>query len=90
MAEEAAAYIEALERASDHNYLLILVEIEDMTQVYRHAVIEDGECRLLHALSEDAADETVEAAGLINLWAVAGAIADATPRPLFTLIIPKR
>ncbi len=61
-----------------------------MSQVYRHAVIENGECRLLHALSEDAADETVEAAGLINLWAVAAAIAQATPRPLFTLVTPKR
>lgn len=89
-AEESAAYIEALERAGDHSYLLILAELESMNQVYRHAVIEDGECRLLHVLSEDAADETVEAAGLINLWAVAGAIAKATPRPLFTLVIPKR
>lgn len=89
-AEESAAYIKALERAGDQDYLLILAELESMNQVYRHAFIEDGECRLLHGLSEDAANETVEAAGLINLWAVAGAIAEATPRPLFTLVIPKR
>lgn len=89
-ADEAAAYLDALERAGDHAYLLILAELEDMSQVYRHAVIEDGECRLLHALSEDAADETVEAAGLINLLAVAAVIAKTAPRPLFTLVIPKR
>jgi DNA-binding transcriptional MerR regulator len=89
-AAEAAAYINSLERAGDQAYLLILAELEGMGEVYRHAVIENGECRLLHALSEDAADETVEAAGLINFWAVAGAIAKALPRPLFTLAIPKR
>lgn len=88
--DEAAAYIRALEQTGDHAHLLILAELESMSQVYRHAVIENGECRLLHALSEDAADETVEAAGLINLWAVAAAIAHATPRPLFTLVPPKR
>ncbi|MCV0414936.1 MAG: helix-turn-helix domain-containing protein [Brevundimonas sp.] len=89
-AAEAAAYIDSLERTGDQSYMLILAELEGMDQVYRHAVIEDGECRLLHALSEDAADEKVEAAGLINLWAVARAIAEALPRPLFTLVIPKR
>ncbi|UQV19364.1 helix-turn-helix domain-containing protein [Brevundimonas albigilva] len=89
-AAEATAYIDSLEQAGDHAYMLILAELEGMDQVYRHAVIEDGECRLLHALSEDAADEKIEAAGLINLWAVARAIAEALPRPLFTLVIPKR
>lgn len=89
-AADAAAYIDSLERAGDHAYMLTLAELEGMGQVYRHAVIEDGECRLLHALNEDAADETVEAAGLINLWAVASAIAKATPRPFFTLVVPKR
>lgn len=89
-AAEATAYIDSLERAGDQSYMLILAEIDDMAQVYRHAFIEDGECRLLHALNEDAADETIEAAGLINLWAVAAAIAKAAPRPLFTLVAPKR
>lgn len=89
-AQDAAAYIATLEEEGDHAYMLILAELDGMDQVYRHAVIEDGECRLLHALSEDAADETVEAAGLINLWAVAAAIAKSAPRPLFTLVAPKR
>lgn len=87
---EGAAYIDTLEKAGDQAYMLILAELEGMNQVFRHAVIEDGECRLLHALTEDAADETVEAAGLVNLWAVASAIAKALPRPLFTLVIPKQ
>lgn len=87
---EAAAYINSLERAGDHAYMLVLAELKDMGRVYRHAVIEEGECRFLHSLSEDAADETLEAAGLINLWAVAAAIAKAAPRPLFTLVMPKQ
>lgn len=36
----------------------------------------------------DAADEIIEAAGLINLSAVAATIAKSAPRPLFTLIPP--
>lgn len=89
-AEEAAAYIQSLEKAGDHAYLLILAELEGMDQVYRHAVIEEGECRLVYDLSEGSTDESVEAAGLINLFAVAEAIAETTPRPLFTLVFPKR
>lgn len=88
-AEGAAAFIESLERAGDETYLLILAELKNMGQVYRHAFIEDGECRLVSDLSEGAADETVEAVGMINLWAVAGAIASAAPRPLFTLVATK-
>lgn len=88
--QEADAYIESLEKAGDHAYILTLAEIDGMGQVYRHALIEDGQCRLVHALSEDAADESFEAVGLINLWAVAAAIAKLAPRPLFTLVAPKR
>ncbi len=87
--EVADAYIASLEKAGDHAYLLMLADLKDMSQVYRHAFIEDGECRLLRALSEDAADESLEAVGLINLSAVAAAIAEVAPRPLFTLVAPK-
>ena len=89
-ADKTAAYIASLEHSSDAAYILTLAELDGMNQVFRHAFIENGECRLLHALNEDAADESLEAVGLINLCAVAAAIAEATPRPLFTLVMPKR
>jgi len=60
-----------------------------MKQVFRHALIENGECFLLKALGEDAVGEDVEVAGLINLWAVARSIVEAAPRPLFTLVVPR-
>lgn len=40
-------YITTLEDTGDQTYMLILAELDGMDQVYRHAVIEDGECRLL-------------------------------------------
>lgn len=87
---EAASYVAALEDAGDHAYLLVMAELDSLRSAHRHVFVEDGECRFVSSLTEGAADETQEAAGLVNLWAVAAAIARLTPRPLFTLIPPRR
>jgi hypothetical protein len=88
-ADVAAAYIKSLEGKADEEYLLALSDLPATKHVYRHAIIENGTCTLLKALAEDVMDEGVEVAGLINLWAVARAIVDAVPRPLFTLVVPR-
>lgn len=86
--EEANAYLKALEAEADAGYLLTLSDLPAIEGLYRHALIENGECFLLRALGDDVMSEDVEAAGLINLWAVARAIVEAAPRPLFTVIVP--
>lgn len=87
--EEAQRYMHALDRATDSQYLLTLAEVASQNDVYRNAIVADGACELEHALHEDVLDESTEVAGVVNLWAVARAIAKATPRPLFTLVPPR-
>lgn len=88
-ADVAAAYLKSLEGKSDDGYLLILSDLPEAERGYRYAVIENGQCTLLKKLTDDAVDEDVEVAGLINLTAVARAIVEAAPRPLFTLVVPR-
>jgi DNA-binding transcriptional MerR regulator len=87
--EEARRYMDALNRATDSQYLLTLAEVASRNDVYRNAIVADGACELEHALHEDVLEESTEVAGVVNLWAVARAIAKATPRPLFTLVPPR-
>lgn len=87
--ETADAYRARLDRSTDSTYLLTLAEIDINASRYRHAVVVEGECTLEPALKDDVLDETTEVAGIVNLWAVARAIAMATPRPLFTLVPPR-
>jgi len=86
--ERAAEYIDVLERQTDGGYLQTMAGLPALDGLLRHALLEGGKCTLLPTLGDDAVDETIEAAGLINLWAVAGAIAEAATRPLFTLVLP--
>ncbi len=86
--ELASAYLQALEAETDAGYLLTLSDLPAVEGLYRHALIENGGCFLLRALGDDVMSEDVEAAGLINLWAVARAIVEAAPRPLFTVVVP--
>lgn len=88
-ADVASAYLKSLEGKIDEGYLLILSDLPETKHVYRHALVENGECALLKKLDDDVMDENVEVAGLINLWAVARAIVEAAPRPLFTLVVPR-
>lgn len=81
-------YLEALENADD-DYRSMLAELPALSQLWRHAIIQNGECELVYALEENILDETNEVAGLINLWAVAREIVSTAPRPLFTLVVPK-
>lgn len=85
----ATAYLEALERGSDDGYLALLSDLSESDRGYRYAVIENGRCSLLKELNDDAVDEDVEVAGVINLSAVARAMVEAAPRPLFTLLLPR-
>lgn len=88
-ADVAGAYIKSLEDKSDEGYLQVLSDLPATERGYRFAVIEEGRCSLLKELNDDTVDNVVEVAGLINLWAVARAIAEAAPRPLFTLVVPR-
>ena len=87
--ENARQYLSDLQQATDGRYLLTLAEVASQTDVFRDAIVADGACELEHALHEDVLDEATEVAGVVNLWAVAKAIAMATPRPLFTLVAPR-
>lgn len=84
-----AQFIDLLERETDGGYLLVLSEVAGPGEVYRDALVIDGQCELVHALDEHILDEETEVAGVVNLWAVAQAIARAAPRPLFTLVMPR-
>lgn len=85
--DRAAAYIDRLERETNGGYLGAMADLGGVEALYRHALLEGGRGILLRTLDDDVM-EGVEAAGLVNLWAVAAAIAEAAPRPLFTLIVP--
>lgn len=87
--EVAAEYLSALEKMSDDGYLAILSDLPEGDRGYRYAIIENGGCTLLKELKDEAVDDDVEVAGLINLSAVARAVVEAAPRPLFTLILPR-
>jgi hypothetical protein len=87
--DRAAAYRDALEAETGDGYLRMIADLTEMDQLYRHALIENGKCSLLPALSDDAVNEDEEAAAIIKLWAVAKTIAEAAPRPLFTLVVPR-
>jgi len=87
--DKARQYLRDLERAKDGQYLLTLAEVASQNDVYRDAIVANGTCELEHALHEDVLDDGTEVAGVVNLWAVAKAIAMATPRPLFTLVAPR-
>lgn len=87
--ENASKYLHSLDRATDGRYLLTLAEVASPKDVFRNAIVADGECRLEAALHEDVLNETTEVAGVVNLWAVAKAITLAIPRPLFTLVSPR-
>ena len=76
-----------LDAETDH--CATLAEMPDLTDFYRHALIQHGECDLVAAMDEQTLDETAEVAGVINLWAVAREFASATPRPFFTLVMPR-
>ena len=87
--EKALQYLDALDRATDSGYLLTLAEVGSQKDVFRDAIVADGECSLEPVLHEDVLDEDTEVAGIVNLWAVARMIALATPRPLFILVPPR-
>ncbi len=84
----AGKYLKALEQADD-GYLLALSDLGSNEQVFRHALIQNGECRLLYALDENAVGDDVEVAGLVNFFGIAKEIVASAPRPLFTLVVPK-
>jgi hypothetical protein len=86
---QAAAYIEALERTTSDGYLRALADLTAGDRLYRHALIQNGECTLFEVIDSDAMADDVEAAGIINLWAVARAIVETAPRPLLTLTVPR-
>jgi DNA-binding transcriptional MerR regulator len=87
--EAAAELMNELEGSRGHQAMLALADLPSLDQAYRHALVENGRCFLVKALDDTTADERVEVAGLVNLWAVAEAIVKAAPRPLFTLLLPK-
>lgn len=86
--EAVAKLMEELEGPSGHKAMLALADLGSVEQAYRHALVENGRCFLVNALDDTTADEHVEVAGLVNLWAVAEAIVKAAKRPLFTLLLP--
>lgn len=87
--DRAAGYIDLLEKETNGGYLGTPADLPGIEVLYRNAFIEGGTCTLVRTL-DDNVMEDVEAAGLVNLWAVAGAIAEAALRPLFTLRVPGR
>jgi hypothetical protein len=78
-----------LKAGSGAEYLLTLSDLPEVGHAYRYALVQDGQGHLLRTLGEDAMGETEEFAGLLHLNAVARAIVEAAPRPLFTLVVPR-
>jgi len=86
--ERAAEYLGMLEKETDGGYLYTLADLAIADGLFRHAFLESGKCSLIPTIDDDVMGEDIEAAGLVNLWASARVIAEAVPRPLFTLIMP--
>lgn len=84
----ASAYREAI-ATSDIDHLAVLADMPELVELHRHAIIQNGHCDLVPAMEEHTMDETVEVAGVVNLYAVARAIGSLIPRPMFVLTVPR-
>jgi hypothetical protein len=87
--ERAPEYLGLLERETSEGYLRILADLPRMEDLWRHVLLENGGWSLLRKIDSEPKGEDSEAAGLVNLWAIARAIAEAAPRALFTLVPPR-
>ena len=88
-ADQAEAYISFLEQQTDEGYLLTLAGLASVSDLRRHAILENGRWTLLRELEEDSLGDDVEAASVVHLWTMARVIVETAPRPLFTLMVPR-
>ena len=87
--ERGARYREAICDAEDWEYLRVLADLPTAS-LDHFCLLHKGACELLATIDDDVVDDRVEASGLINLWAIAAAIAENAQKPLFTLVVPSR
>lgn len=84
--ERGGRYLDVLEKQMDEQLFYSISGAD--SGFYRYILEQGSECKLLPNLEHDAINNRVEASTFISLEAVAAALVEAAPRPLFTLVVP--